>query len=260
MSAGEGKQSFVMYGSFLDAAELLDDAAFRECVLKLRDFALYGEKVSSKNPLVEAILLMAKPNIDAAAARYQRCVENGSKGKEYGALGGRPRKNVASKTPKKPLNVDEEDDEKPNREDKNKIKDKLDTITTSGTPSASPSGSPFVTETGSVSGGTICLSFSPLERSMEGLLKQYAEMSDEEYECQYKERICKIADARAKGEELSNEKKVATTAALMCKAKEGRTYREAKDLVQQDITYRLLYLNRQKESKVDEIQQEDEPF
>ena len=84
MSDNGNKQSFVMYNSFLEAAELLGDKEFRECVLKLRDFALYGDDVSSDNPVVEAILRMAKPNIDAAAARYQWCVKNGDKGREHG--------------------------------------------------------------------------------------------------------------------------------------------------------------------------------
>ena len=73
-----------MYNSFLEAMELLSDSEFRECILKLRDFAIYGDDVSSDSPLVEAILRMAKPNIDAAAARYQRAIDNGNKGKEHG--------------------------------------------------------------------------------------------------------------------------------------------------------------------------------
>ena len=89
---GNERQSFVMYASFLEAAENLEPAAFKECVLKLRDYALFGENVSSKDPVVNIILTMAKPNLNAAAARYQRCVENGSKGREHGSKGGRPKK------------------------------------------------------------------------------------------------------------------------------------------------------------------------
>lgn len=117
---GSERQSFVMYSSFLEAAENLEPAAFKECVLKLRDFALHGEDVSSQDPVVNIILTMAKPNLNAAAARYQRCVENGSKGKEHGAKGGRPRKGETREayearrcqpqTPRKPL--DEKEDEK----------------------------------------------------------------------------------------------------------------------------------------------------
>lgn len=84
MTCKDGKESFVMYGSFLEAAEVLNGDDFKECVLKLRDYALYGEDEKSDNPLVNAILIMAKPNIRAAADRYQRCIDNGDKGKEFG--------------------------------------------------------------------------------------------------------------------------------------------------------------------------------
>jgi hypothetical protein len=80
----KNKQSFVMYASFLEAAEGLDGEAFKECVLKLRDYALYGEDVYSKDPVVNIILLMAKPNIKAATTRYQKAVDNGNKGSEHG--------------------------------------------------------------------------------------------------------------------------------------------------------------------------------
>ena len=130
---GNERQSFVMYASFLEAAEGLDGEAFKECVLKLRDFALYGEDVSSKDPVINIILTMAKPNLNAAAARYQRCVENGSKGKEHGAKGGRPRKGETleayearrrkPETPRKPL--DDEDDEKENEKENNDVDVKL---------------------------------------------------------------------------------------------------------------------------------------
>lgn len=78
------KQSFVMYGSFLEAAENLEPDKFKECILKMRDFALYGEDVSSTDPVVNIILTMAKPNLNAAAERYQQRVKNGEIGKEHG--------------------------------------------------------------------------------------------------------------------------------------------------------------------------------
>lgn len=84
MTSKDGKESFVMYGSFLKAAEILSGDDFKECVLKLRDYALYGEEEDSDNPIVNAILIMAKPNIKAAADRYQNCVDNGNKGKDFG--------------------------------------------------------------------------------------------------------------------------------------------------------------------------------
>ena len=77
-------QSFVMYASFLEAAEMLGDKEFKECVLKMRDYALKGEDVHSSNPVVEAILLLSKPNIKAAKVRYQKAVDAGDTGKNDG--------------------------------------------------------------------------------------------------------------------------------------------------------------------------------
>ena len=34
-----GKNSFVMYDSFLEAMKHLNDAEFRECVMRIRDYA-----------------------------------------------------------------------------------------------------------------------------------------------------------------------------------------------------------------------------
>ena len=73
--ANKERQSFVMYASFLEAAEILEPAAFKECVLKLRDYALFRTDVSSKDPLVNIILTMAKPNIRAAATHYKQRVD-----------------------------------------------------------------------------------------------------------------------------------------------------------------------------------------
>ena len=117
MACKDKKESFVMYASFLEAAECLNGDDFKECVLKLRDYALYGKDLDSENQLIHTILIMAKPNLKAAAERYQRCVKNGDKGKEHGDKGGRRRKGESweeyyerkglQKTPRKPLNDDD---------------------------------------------------------------------------------------------------------------------------------------------------------
>lgn len=102
------KQSFVMYNSFIEAASNLDDAHFRECILRIRDYALYGTNEKSDFWGVNIVLEMAKPLLDAAHNRYEKCVENGAKGKDFGKLGGRPKK-TPSKPQDKPFNdnVDE---------------------------------------------------------------------------------------------------------------------------------------------------------
>lgn len=77
-----------MYASFYDAAMGLNDEDFREYILALKDYALYGIEYTSRNPMVNALLTMAQPNLEAAAKRRAKQVKNG----EYGILGGRPRK------------------------------------------------------------------------------------------------------------------------------------------------------------------------
>lgn len=279
MSSNGNKQSFVMYNSFLEAAELLGDREFRECVLKLRDFAVYGDDVHSDNPVVEAILTMAKPNIDAAAARYQRCVENGNKGKEHGHEGGRPRKGEtkeeyderkrALKTPRKPL----DDDVDNNEEIDIKVKKKDDVIPPSWNPSAS-SGSTSKAETCSVSGNTIRLSFYPVGNSStpgtlcystnarDILFNRLRAMSDAGIERQYDEKISKIAQARAKGTPDPKERDIATEAALICQYYDKVSLDKAKELVQQDTTAKVRFLQEQRASTMAVVNDDDEdqPF
>lgn len=289
MSDNGNKQSFVMYNSFLEAAELLGDKEFRECVLKLRDFALYGDDVSSDDPVVEAILRMAKPNIDAAAARYQRAVDNGNKGREHGLKGGRPRKGETLeeyhkrkglvKTPRKPLNdddkyneeikikVNKKDDENQNNKSNNKV------IPPSWNPSAS-SGSTSKAETCSVSGNTIRLFFYPVGNSStpgtlcystnarDILFNRLRAMNDAGIERQYDEKISKIAQARAKGTPDPKERDFATEAALICQYYDKVSLDKAKELVQQDTTAKVRFLQEQCASAIAVVNDDDEdqPF
>ena len=117
MSKNEDKKkSFVMYDSFLEAMKHLNDAEFRECVLRIRDYALEGNEEESESPMVNVIMALAKPNLDSARRRYMASVENGKKGAEFGKLGGAPkgnqnaRKNNPQSTPKQPLDVDVNED------------------------------------------------------------------------------------------------------------------------------------------------------
>ena len=112
MAKKEEKRSFVMYDSFLEAMKHLNDAEFRECVMRIRDYALEGIDEESQSPYVNIILAMAKPNLDSARRRYMASVENGKKGAEFGELGGAPKgnKNASKKQPlKQPLDVDVDD-------------------------------------------------------------------------------------------------------------------------------------------------------
>ena len=116
MTKKNEKRSFVMYDSFLEAMMHLNDAEFRECVLKIRDYTLDGVDEESSSPMVNVIMALAKPNLDSARRRYMASVENGKKGAEFGKLGGAPkgnqnaRKNNPQSTPKQPLDVDVNDD------------------------------------------------------------------------------------------------------------------------------------------------------
>ena len=106
------KRSFVFYDSFLEAMKHLNDSEFRECVMKIRDYALEGIDEESQSPYVNIILAMAKPNLDSARRRYMASIENGKKGAEFGELGGAPKgnKNASKKQPlKQPLDVDVDD-------------------------------------------------------------------------------------------------------------------------------------------------------
>ena len=123
MTKKNEKRSFVMYDSFLEAMKHLNDSEFRECVMKIRDYALEGIDEESQSPYVNIILAMAKPNLDSARRRYEVAVENGKKGAEYGKLGGalKGNQNARKKQPQKqPLdvdvNVDVEEDENENEE------------------------------------------------------------------------------------------------------------------------------------------------
>ena len=108
-----GKNSFVFYDSFLSAMKHLNDSEFRECVMRIRDYALEGIDEESQSPYVNIILAMAKPNLDSARRRYMASVENGKKGAEFGKLGGAPKgnQNARKKQPQKqPLDVDANED------------------------------------------------------------------------------------------------------------------------------------------------------
>ena len=124
MTKKNEKRSFVMYDSFLEAMKHLNDAEFRECVLRIRDYALEGIDEESQSPYVNIILAMAKPNLDSARRRYMASVENGKKGAEFGKLGGAPKgnQNARKKQPQKqPLDVDANEDVDVNEDENDDI-------------------------------------------------------------------------------------------------------------------------------------------
>lgn len=135
MAQNENK-AFVMYDSFIKAMRNLNGDDFKECVLAMSDYAIDGIEPTSENPMVKIILTMALPNIDAAQRRHLQAVENGSKGKEYGKQGGRPRKGETpeqyhqrklEENPEKPLNKERKEEIKKEIEIKTKIDNKVNT-------------------------------------------------------------------------------------------------------------------------------------
>ena len=132
----KNKESFVMYDSFIQAGEFLSAEDFKKYILKIRDYALYGDETPSDNQVVNALMIMAKPNLKKAEERRQKAIENGIKGKEFGSLGGAPKKgetreeydkrrlsrtlqeplNNPQITPNEPLNVNVDDNVNENEE------------------------------------------------------------------------------------------------------------------------------------------------
>lgn len=107
------KRSFVFYDSILEAMKHLNDAEFRECFLRIRNYAIDGLEEESASPNINIIMALVKPNLDSARRRYMASVENGKKGAEFGKLGGAPKgnQNARKKQPQKqPLDVDVNDD------------------------------------------------------------------------------------------------------------------------------------------------------
>ena len=247
------RQSFVMYASFLAAAENLKPDQFKECILKMRDFAIYGEDVTSSDPMTNIILTMAKPNLNAAAIRYQQSVENGMKGKEHGAKGGRPRKGEsrndylarkqAEKTPMKPLNDDA--DEKEKEKDKDDFNNDVEYIQSPASPQSPEAISPpSVSNSCRSSSNVIGLSSLGVEDSLAFksmreafIVQSVRRMAPSELANTYEKDIDKIALARATtGKKIRNEEDFAFEAALaVLRYDKLPTFADAKKAVCKDV-------------------------
>lgn len=85
-----------MYRSYFEALIELPDEQRLNLYDAISRYALDGEEVNLKG-VEKAIFLLIKPQISANITKY----ENGKKGAEYGAMGGRPRKNAEDENPEK---------------------------------------------------------------------------------------------------------------------------------------------------------------
>lgn len=92
------KESFVFYRSFKVALSDLSDSDKLVMYEAISDYALDRNEPKLEG-FPKALFSLIKPQLDANWKRYKAGVENGHKGKEYGKLGGRPKK---EKTLKKP--------------------------------------------------------------------------------------------------------------------------------------------------------------
>lgn len=90
------RDSFVFYRSFMEAAQSLSNRERLKFYDSLVEFALNGEANEISGPAA-GLLILIKPVLETNNRKY----ENGKKGAEFGALGGRPPKNP-KETPKKP--------------------------------------------------------------------------------------------------------------------------------------------------------------
>jgi hypothetical protein len=75
----ERGDSMIIYHSFIEALEDMSDKEFRDCILALTNYGLYGEEADYKG-VVKMYMTQAKPQIDANKRRRKTSRENGLKG------------------------------------------------------------------------------------------------------------------------------------------------------------------------------------
>ena len=75
-----GKDSGVIYKSFVDAARKLDDQTRLEAMDAYFDYLFEDTEYEGGNPVVDALMTIMKPSIDKAGNRYEAACENGKKG------------------------------------------------------------------------------------------------------------------------------------------------------------------------------------
>lgn len=113
------RNSFVFYASYADALKELSDADRLKVMDAMMAYALEGEEMQLQG-VPKAIFLLVKPTMDANIRRY----ENGLKGAEHGAKGGRPRKGEPQENPEETPNEPQENPELEETETPKKDKDK----------------------------------------------------------------------------------------------------------------------------------------
>jgi hypothetical protein len=105
-------ESFIFYQSFHKALESLPAENYKNVMIAISKYALYGEE-PELDGIEYSIFILMKPQVDANNRRRKSGVENGYKGAEYGKMGGRPKNDNPQETPKKPLDNPQETPKKP---------------------------------------------------------------------------------------------------------------------------------------------------
>ena len=99
------RESMVFYRSWWLAVEELPEDIRQEVISATIEYGFIGSVPDSMSNIARAMFALIKPQIDINNAKW----ENGCRGREFGALGGRPKNpkeppNITPKvTPKKPL-------------------------------------------------------------------------------------------------------------------------------------------------------------
>ena len=92
--------SFVFYASFMEALELVPDEEYAGCVKCILAYAFEGNDIAATQ-MERIIMALVRPQIDANKKRRK----NGEKGKAYGSLGGRPKKETPMEAEENPIGV-----------------------------------------------------------------------------------------------------------------------------------------------------------
>lgn len=75
-----GKDSGMIYKSFVSAVRKLDADTQMEAMFAYCDYLFDGIEYEGDNPVVDALLTVMKPSIEKAQNRYEAACENGKKG------------------------------------------------------------------------------------------------------------------------------------------------------------------------------------
>lgn len=102
----DSPKAFLIYETtFQQLKKYFTPAQAGEFLFLMGEYMLEGQTdVESEDPMVDMVLQMNKPVLDAAEKRHRQAVENGKKGAKYGKDGGAPKGNKNASKNKQPQN------------------------------------------------------------------------------------------------------------------------------------------------------------